>query len=331
MRIWYDACTGKHIRYGVAIAERLRKLGHKVILTTRKHPDTLLLAKLLNEKPIVVGKYAPTSKMTRLKASARRQLLFCKMFEKDKPDLAIMHVSIECARVAFGLGIPLISTFDTPHAEAQCRLTVPLTDIVIASKAIPPQAVYQYGAKKLVQFDGVDEVAWIKDFKPKMKFDLEKPFIIVRETEVKAAYAEGVSNITEKIAKKLSSLANVVFLPRYKRKPRRGLIVPKTFVDSASLAAEADLVVSVGGTLSREAALMGTPSIVIRLFSSLYVNKYLARKGFPLFIVEPSDVLRYTKKYLGKKWNVKPLLEKLENPVDVVETIVKEKIAHFKE
>jgi len=97
--------------------------------------------------------------MTRLKASTRRQLLFCKMFEKDKPDLAIMHVSIECARVAFGLGIPLISTFDTPHAEAQCRLTVPLTDIVIASKAIPPQAVYRYGAKKLVQFDGVDEVA----------------------------------------------------------------------------------------------------------------------------------------------------------------------------
>jgi len=281
-------------------------------------------------KPIVVGKYAPTSKMTRLKASARRQLLFCKMFEKDKPDLAIMHVSIECARVAFGLGIPLISTFDTPHAEAQCRLTVPLTDMVIASKAIPPQAVYQYGAKKLVQFDGVDEVAWIKDFKPKMRFDFEKPFIVVRETEVKAAYAEGVSNITEKIAKKLSSLANVVFLPRYKRKPRRGLIVPKTFVDSASLVAEADLVVSVGGTLSREAALMGTPSIIVQLFGKQYVNKYLAEKGFPIFSVSPSAATDYAKKYLGKKWDTKPLLEKLENPVDVIERVIKEEINESK-
>ena len=47
MRIWYDACTGKHIRYGTAIAKRLRTLGHEVILTTREHPDTLSLAKIL--------------------------------------------------------------------------------------------------------------------------------------------------------------------------------------------------------------------------------------------------------------------------------------------
>ena len=330
MKIWYDACTGKHIRYGVAIAKRLRKLGHDVILTTRKHPDTLPLASLLNEKPIVVGKYAPASKLTRLRESARRQLLFCKMFKDNPPDLALMHVSIECARVAFGLGIPLIATFDTSHAEAQCRLTVPLTDVIIVSKAIPPQIVYRYGAKKLVQFEGVDEVAWIKDFKPKMRFDFEKPFIVVRETEVKAAYAEGVSNITEKIAKKSRSLANVVFLPRYKRKPRRGLIVPKTFIDSASLVAEADLVVSVGGTLSREAALMGTPSIIIQLFGKQYVNKYLAEKGFPIFSVSPSAATDYAKKYLGKKWDTKPLLEKLENPVDVIERVIKEEINESK-
>ena len=325
MKIWYDACTGKHIRYGAAIAQRLRKLGHEVILTTRKHPDTLRLAEFLNEKPVVLGEYAPASKLTRLRESAKRQLLFCKMFEKDPPDIAIMHVSIECARVAFGLRIPLIATFDTPHAEAQCRLTVPLTDTLVVSKAIPPSAVYRYGAKKIVQFEGVDEVAWIKGFKPKTKIDFEKPFIVVRQTEVKAAYAEGISDITEQIARKLSSLAEVVFLTRYNKKPRKGLIVPQGFVDSTSLAAQADLVISVGGTIAREAALQGTPSIVVPVFGFGYVNDYVVRKGFPLFKVKSSDVLKHAEEQLGKHVNASSMLAELENPVDVIETIVEEK------
>ena len=75
MKIWYDAGTGKHIRYGTAIAKRLRKLGHEVVLTTRRHPDTLSLAKFLGEQPIVVGKYAPASKTVKLKESLKRQLL----------------------------------------------------------------------------------------------------------------------------------------------------------------------------------------------------------------------------------------------------------------
>ena len=324
MKIWYDAGTGKHIRYGTAIAKRLRKLGHEVILTTRRHPDTLSLAKFLGEQPIVVGKYAPASKTVKLKESLKRQLLLFRMFEKNPPNLAIMHVSIECARIAFGLGIPLISTFDTPHAEAQSRLTVPLASVIVASKAIPAQLIHRYGAKRIIQFDGVDEVAWMKNFRAKMKFDFKRPIIVVRQMEVKASYAEKVSDITEKIAKKLTSLGTVIFLPRYDKKARKGLVVPKGFVDSASLAAQADLVVSVGGTISREAALAGTPSIVIKLFDGMYVNEYLARKGFPIFIIEPQQVMRYAEKYLGRKWNVESLVDSLENPVDVIENVIKE-------
>jgi len=324
MKIWYDAGTGKHVRYGTAIAKRLRKIGHEVILTTRRHPDTLSLAKFLGEQPIVVGKYAPASKTVKLKESLKRQLLLFKMFEKNPPSLAIMHVSIECARIAFGLGIPLISTFDTPHAEAQSRLTVPLASVIVASKAIPAQLIHRYGAKRIIQFDGVDEVAWMKNFRVKMKFDFKRPIIVVRQMEAKASYAEKVSDITEKIAKKLTSLGTVIFLPRYEKKTRKGLVVPKGFVDSASLAAQADLVVSVGGTISREAALAGTPSIIIKLFDGMYVNEYLARKGFPIFIIEPQQVMRYAEKYLGRKWDVESLVDSLENPVDVIENVIKE-------
>ncbi|MGB9756355.1 MAG: DUF354 domain-containing protein [Candidatus Bathyarchaeales archaeon] len=318
MLVWYDACTGKHVRYGVAIAEKLRAAGHEVILTTRKHPDTVPLASFLGEKFIVVGRYNPKSLLSRLREGVRRQLLFCKIFGKAVPDVVVSHCSVDQIRVAFGLGIPIIATVDTPYAEAVNRLTLPLSDYIVASKAIPEKMLQVYNVNgKIIHFDGVDEVAWIKGFKPQVKYEFGSPLIVVREVEEKAAYAKGkLSSIN--LAKKLTSLGKVVFLPRYDRKTIKGLIIPKGFVDSASLVAQADLFVGVGGTITREAALQGTPAIIINFFQEQHVNDYLADKGFPIFRTEVASVFELAKKLLGNKKDVRDLLDKLENPVDVI-------------
>jgi len=327
MKVWIDACTGKHVRYAWAIANRLRSLGHKLILTTRKHPDTTALADILSEEFTVVGEYDPASLFTKLQASVKRELSFCQMFKEDAPDLTISHQSVEACRVAFGLGMPIISTADAPHVEAVNKLTLQLVNFLIISKAIPQSHYRSYGVKNIVQFDGVDEVAWIKGYKPKLNVEeYGKPLIVVRQTETKASYAYGKMDVTEEVARKLTSLGQVVFIPRYDKHSRRGLIVPQKLVDSVSLAAKADLVLSVGGTIAREAALQGTPSIVIPIIEPkfYYTNNYLSKLGFPLFIVNLSDAMKYAKKYIGMKWDVKEKFDKLENPVDMIESIVKE-------
>jgi predicted glycosyltransferase len=94
------------------------------------------------------------------------------------------------------------------------------------------------------------------------------------------------------------------------------------FEDSASLVANADLVVSYGGTIAREAALQGVPSIAISDMAKTNVNTYLAKKGFPMFITTEQRVLGYAKKYLGKRFDVQGKLAELENPVDVIEKVV---------
>ena len=326
MRIWYDACTGKQVRYGVAIAKRLRRLGYEVILTTREHPDTLSVAKALNEKFIIIGKYSPTSLFTRLQESTQRMLEMCELFQDNVPDLAVAHQSVELCRVAFGLNIPLILTADTPYAQAVNRLTIPLSDTLIASKAIPQRFFKSFGAQKIVQFNGVDEVAWVKDFVPTEKFNFKKPLIVVRQMETRASYALGKTDLTERLAQKLTSIGNVLFLPRYDFRERKGLMITKGFVDSLNVAAHADLVINMGGTMAREAALQGTPSIVISTFTRSYVNEYVAKKGFPLFIVDSSKVISHAKKYVGRELDVKEKLDELENPVDIIEKVVEEKI-----
>ena len=316
MKIWYDACTGKHIRYGSAIAKRLRKSGHEVIFTTREHPDTIALARIIGENPIVVGKYSPASLFSRLEESANRVIQFSKLFRDNPPEIAISHQSVELCRTAFGLGIPIILTADTPHAKAVNKLTIPFATTLVVSEALPKQFLKNYCPGNIIQFKGVDETAWIKNLKPPKNSDFKKPLIVVREFETKAAYALETADLTLEIARKLAVLGNVLLLKRYSETGK------EEFVDSARVVANADLVVSAGGTIAREAALQGVPSVVISEMGRTYVNTYLARKGFPIFMIDARKVLSFAKRYLGKKVDVTAKLAQLDNPVDIIEKVV---------
>jgi uncharacterized protein len=312
MKIWYDACTGKHIRYGAALAKHFRKRGHDFVFTTRAHPDTVRLAKILGEDPHVVGKYSPNSLLSRLEESAVRMKGLAALINDEAPDVAVAHQSVELCRVAFGLGIPVVLTADTPHAHAVNKLTVPLADALVVSEAIPERIYRDCCATKILSFKGVDEVAWIKGPKPSWKSRLQRPLIVVRQIETKASYAPNEKDQTTIFAKKLSTLGNVILLSRYDR-------FDGEFIDSASLAGLADLVVSAGGTLSREAALQGVPSLVVSDIGKTYVNNYLSRLGFPLFFVDPKEVITRAKKLIGNRYNVKKKLNCMESPVGIIE------------
>ncbi len=340
MRIWLDACTGKHVRYATAIARALRARGHETVLTTREHPDTTRLAEILGEEFRPVGRYVPHSRAGKLRESLKRALLLAEMLsrEGERPDLAICHQSVELCRVAFGLGVPVICTCDSPHAEAVGRLTLPLADVVVASKAIPASSLRGLGARRVVQFDGVDEVAWLRRaglIAPREAFpwleELNRPLIVVREEEHGAAYARG-GGLMARIAAALSELGSVVFLARYGRPEGlpSDVLVPEGFVDAALLAREADLVIGAGGTICREAALQGTPSLVVRYVGRIYVNDYLAARGFPIHEVAPqeADIMAKADELLGQKRDVSHLLAVLEDPVELIVKLAEELASH---
>ncbi len=88
------------------LGSRLRKSGYEFIFTTREHPDTIPLAKILGEKPIVVGKYNPSTLTSRLQESAERIIEFSKLFKDNPPDIAIAHQSVELCRTAFRIRNP---------------------------------------------------------------------------------------------------------------------------------------------------------------------------------------------------------------------------------
>jgi hypothetical protein len=201
------------------------------------------------------------------------------------------------------------------------RLTIPFAHTVVVSEALPRSFANRYCAQNVVSFKGVDEVAWIKDYQPPKKTKQKKPLIVLRQMETKAAYAKDKHDTAKNLAEQLAELGKVNLLERYNDEGAT-YGVKSAFENSLALVANADLVVSYGGTISREAALMGVPSIAISDMARTPVNKYLEKKGFPLFITNEESVMAMAKKQLSKRFDVTAKLAALENPVDVIVKIV---------
>jgi hypothetical protein len=68
------------------------------------------------------------------------------------------------------------------------------------------------------------------------------------------------------------------------------VIVPDRAVDGRSLVAFADALVSAGGTMNREAAVLGTPVWSIFEGKMGAVDEMLAREGRLRFLTDPSEV-----------------------------------------
>ena len=97
--------------------------------------------------------------------------------------------------------------------------------------------------------------------------DAARPIAVLRPPATMSLYHRGIENtLFDQVLDYLrASDAQVVLLPRTPDQARgfegiSGVVIPAKPVDGPSLVYAADLVVSAGGTMNREAALLGTPT-----------------------------------------------------------------------
>jgi predicted glycosyltransferase len=132
-------------------------------------------------------------------------------------------------------------------------------------------------AGKLVRYPGLKEDYYLADLVPdpgvldELGLDREKVIAVVRPPPETSEY-HAESPLSERVLDRLQgeAAAQTVVIPRTeaqatavrRRAARPGagrLIVPERAIDAQSLIAHADLVVSAGGTMNREAVALGTP------------------------------------------------------------------------
>ncbi len=280
-KIHIDILTPK---YALFMKEVIRKLSlrNEVMVTSRDYSELNQIIKDAGIKSEIVGKHG-AEKAEKLENSLERSLALMKLY--DGVDAALAQAAPETARVAYGLGVPYFMTHDSPHAEAQSRLTVPLAKAVLTPFPIKVKHWKIYGAKEVIKYHSLDPMAWIGWASalpsPVSGLDAKKGLVVVREEEYQASYLEGKKANTATLAAKLSDMGfEVVFLPRYGIKKEAGnALVVSSHPIMAPLLKAADAFIGAGGTMNTEAVLLGTPTYSVYPGEPTDIERYLMQRG----------------------------------------------------
>jgi predicted glycosyltransferase len=276
MRIWADMTAPAHVLVLRPIIERLRDSGHEVTVTSREYTQTQELLALHHIEHTPIGRHGGASRLSKLMRLIQRTAGM-RSFGKGKGfDLAIAHGSNDLAIASRVLGIPEANMHDYEFAVAQHQVGCRLAKRVIFPDSVPPERLRRFGVgpEKLFQYPGFKEEYYLADFEvdpgvlDQVGVDTERVVVIVRPPPDVSLYHRKSNPLFPQVLARVGTDERVhaVVLPRteeqrayVKKLALPSLIVPDHAVEAQSLVALADLVVSAGGTMNREAVALGTP------------------------------------------------------------------------
>jgi predicted glycosyltransferase len=273
MRVWVDLTNSPHVLVLRPLIELMRADGHEVEVTARDFAQTLELCERFGIAHTAVGRHRGERLASKATGLAQRSAALLRWARKRKRfDVAIGHGSNDVTVAAWLLRVPSATAFDYEFATVQHQVNCRLARAVVVPEAIPPQRLDRYGAHgKLRRYAGLKEEYYLADFEPdtavldELGLDRERPLAVVRTPPEVSLYHRFENPLFERVLTRLADgEGQTVVLPRTpaQREQVRALgpfIVPERAIDAQSLVAFADLVISAGGTMNREAVALGTP------------------------------------------------------------------------
>jgi uncharacterized protein len=296
MRVWVDMSGPAHVLVLRPIIERLRAAGHDVAVTAREYTQTLELLELHGIEHATIGRHGGASRAQKLARLVQRTIGMRRFGARAGFDLAIAHGSNDLALASRWLGIPEANMHDYEWAVAQHHVGCRLATRVIFPEAVPPERLSRFGVgpEKLFRYPGIKEEYYLSDFEPdpealdRLGVDPTRAAVVLRPPPDVSLYHRKSNPLFPQVLDRLGNDEDVhaVVLPRTpaQRDYVRSLGLPSVIlvehaVEAQSLVALADLVVSAGGTMNREAVALGTPVYTTYGGRLGGVDEWLVREG----------------------------------------------------
>jgi len=276
VRVWVDMSAPAHVLVLRPIIERLRERGHEVEITSRDYAQTQALLDLHEMEHTPIGRHGGASRLRKAYRLGARTAAMTRFGRGRSFDLALAHGSNDLAIASRALGIPEANMHDYEYAVTQHRIGCRLAKRVMFPDSVPPERLRRFGVgpDKLFPYPGLKEEYYLYDFEPdagaleRLGADTARVVVIVRPPPDVSLYHRKSNPLFPKVLTRLGCDEGVhaIVLPRTEAQRRfiesmalPSLIVPERAVEAQSLVALADLVVSAGGTMNREAAALATP------------------------------------------------------------------------
>jgi predicted glycosyltransferase len=291
VRLWVDLANSPHVPLFVPVVAEARAHGHEVVLTARDHAQTRALAERAWPDVELIGAPSPPGRLAKGWSIARRTRDLRRFARTRRPDVALSHGSYAQVLAARAARVPAVTMMDYEHQPAN-HLSFRLASRVIVPDAFPATSLRRFGASaaKVVRYDGFKEELYLAGVRPDpnvlaaLGLEPDAVTVAMRPPPEGALYhRDGNVRFDAVLEHVLGQGAQVVLLPRgdgqRARYARPGVVVPSVAVDGSTLLATVDLTIGAGGTMTRESALLGTPTYTVFLAELAAVDAELIRRG----------------------------------------------------
>ena len=269
MRVWVDLTNSPHVLVMRPIVRALEQRGAEVLVTARDFAQTLDLCERHGLACEAIGRHRGGRLAAKGLGLLSRSTALLRWARGRRIDVALGHGSNDVTVAARLLGIPSATAFDYEWAKVQHNVNCRLARAIVVPEAIPLERLARYGATaaKYRPYPGLKEEYYLSDFEPDPsvldELGLDRggpPIAVVRTPPAVSLYHRFENPLFASVLDRLRPCQTVV-LPRTpeQRAELDGFIVPERAIDAQSLVAYADIVVSAGGTMNREAVALGTP------------------------------------------------------------------------
>lgn len=292
MKIWFDLTNSPHVHFFRGMMSELVNEGHDVVITTRDQANTLGLLDLYGFKYQIIGKSYGKKLRHKIVGNISRVISLVRFLRRQKIDVAISQSSFTSPIAGFFAGIPTVYTNDNEHAMGNKIAFLFATKIFIPEFISLSRVVNLFvHADKVTQYPGVKEgiYLWRRDW-TKNECIRSRPKLYYRPEPYFAQYYKGEANKFDKLLIEMKQECDIVVLPRdsvqlkhFSEDVFSGITVcenPKTFDD---IVQDCDLFIGAGGTMTREMAVVGTPTISVYQDKLLDVDSYLIENGLMMY------------------------------------------------
>jgi predicted glycosyltransferase len=298
MRIWIDLANSPHVPFFHALIPEFLAAGHQVEITARDFAQTVELATKAGMMPHVIGGHGGGTFTGKAGNLVGRAASLRKWARNRGIDLAVSHNSYAQIAAAAALGIKSVTLMDYEHQPAN-HLAFRLASRVIVPRSFPATELRRHGAsmRKVSRYEGIKEDVYLADFQADPAFgatlrnlgiESEDVLVVARPPAREALYHRFENELFDQLLNHLSARAEVrtILLPRseaqradYEKGKLPNVIIPARALPGADLIAAADLVISAGGTMNREAAALGVPAFSVYAGQWAAIDEDLVRQG----------------------------------------------------
>ncbi|CAN5740737.1 DUF354 domain-containing protein [soil metagenome] len=304
--VWFDITNSPEVLFFRPIIRRLEAAGIESIVSSRDFAQTVGLLDLYGIPHTIVGHHGGASLRGKALNLAQRSSALVRFGRGRDIGQAVSIGSNDQAVAARLLGLHSTIIQDYEGAAIEHRVNFRLASKVMFPAAVPFASLRALGldARRYRPFPGLKEQVTLADFEPdptvpvRLGLDPRRPIAVLRPPATMSLYHRGIHNrlFEEVLGHLRAGDVQTVLLPRseeqvlaYAGTP--GVLIPSEPVDGPSLLYASDVVISAGGSMNREAAVLGVPTWTIFAGVMGAVDRLLIESGRMAVLERPEQVV----------------------------------------